>query len=343
MDMWKKLSAAKKPIWLYGMGNGADKILDELTRRGISVSGVFASDGFVRHQQFRGFTVSSYKEAVERDGDIIVLLCFGSSRPDVLQNIYRIAGEREFYAPDVAVIGDGVFDIEYAREHRAELERVYSMLADDLSRKTFEECIRYRLSGDIKHLANCESHPDEAWQNIIQPTDSEVFVDLGAFVGDTVEEFLSHVGGYTHIYAVEPTKKSFLRLQRATEGMENISLFNLAVSSGENELVFNTHGGRNHAEAASGERIAASSLDNILGGKEATLVKMDLEGGEMAAIIGARNTISANKPKLQIACYHRTEDYFDLPLKVAEIRDDYRLYMRHFAGLPAWDTNFYFI
>ena len=53
MDMWKKLSATKKPIWLYGMGNGADKILDELTRRGISVSGVFASDGFVRHQQFR--------------------------------------------------------------------------------------------------------------------------------------------------------------------------------------------------------------------------------------------------------------------------------------------------
>ena len=254
MDMWKKLSAANKPIWLYGMGNGADKILDELTRRGISVSGVFASDGFVRHQQFRGFTVSSYAEAVERDGDIIVLLCFGSSRDDVLQNIYRIADERQLYAPDVAVIGDGIFDLEYAREHRAELEKVYSMLADDLSRKTFEECIRYRLSGDIKHLANCESHPDEAWQNIIKPIDSEVFVDLGAFVGDTVEEFLSHVGGYAHIYAVEPTKKSFMRLQRATEGMKNISLFNLAVSSGENELIFNTHGGRNHANSSHADR-----------------------------------------------------------------------------------------
>ena len=70
---------------------------------------------------------------------------------------------------------------------------------------------------------------------------------------------------------------------------------------------------------------------------------MDLEGGEMAAIVGAKETILAHKPKLQIACYHRTEDYFALPLKVAEIRDDYRLYMRHFKGLPAWDTNFYFI
>ena len=343
MDMWKRLTEAKKPIWLYGMGNGADKILDELTRRGVSVSGVFASDGFVRHQQFRGFTVLSYAEAVERDGDIIVLLCFGSSRSEVLQNIYRIAGERELYAPDVAVIGDGIFDLEYAREHRAELEKVYSMLADDLSKKTFEECIRYRLSGDVTHLKNCESHPDEAWQNILKPTETEIFVDLGAFVGDTVEEFVSQVGGYTHIYAVEPTKKSFTRLQKATEGMENVSLFNLAVSSGESELIFNTHGGRNHAESTEGERIAASSLDNILNGEKATLVKMDLEGGEAAAIEGARNTILAHKPKMQIACYHRTEDYFALPLKVAEIRDDYRLYMRHFPGLPAWDTNFYFV
>ena len=343
MDMWQRLSLAKKPIWLYGMGNGADKILDELTRRGIKVSGVFASDGFVRHQQFRGFTVLSYSEAVERDGDIIVLLCFGSSRPDVLQNIYRIAGERELYAPDVAVIGGGIFDTEYAREHRAELERVYSMLADDLSKKTFEECIRYRLSGDITHLKNCESSPDKAWKNIIKPTDDEHFVDLGAFVGDTVEEFVSKVDSYAHIYAVEPTKKSFLRLKKATDGMKNIDLFNLAISSGEGTLTFNTHGGRNHAESTSGEAIAASSLDNLLDGKRATLIKMDLEGGESAAIDGARKTILSHKPQMQIACYHRTEDYFVLPLKVAEIRDDYRLYMRHFIGLPAWDTNFYFI
>ena len=77
-DVWKILGREHRPIVVYGMGNGADKILDELTRRGISVSGVFASDGFVRHQQFRGFTVLSYAEAVERDGDIIVLLCFES-------------------------------------------------------------------------------------------------------------------------------------------------------------------------------------------------------------------------------------------------------------------------
>ena len=49
-DMWETLAAAEKPIVMYGMGNGADKILAECERRGIEVQDFFASDGFVRHQ-----------------------------------------------------------------------------------------------------------------------------------------------------------------------------------------------------------------------------------------------------------------------------------------------------
>lgn len=342
-DLWQRLSRAEKPIWLYGMGDGADKILNELERRNIAVSGVFASDGFVRHQQFRGFTVMSYGEAKDISGDIIVLVCFGTSRADVLGNIYRIAEEQELYAPDVPVVGEGVFDSEYAAAHEAELGQVYGMLADEQSRLVFRECIAYRLSGDIAHLRRCESSPDEAWQNILCPTENEHFIDLGAFVGDTVAEFCAHAGGYGHIYAVEPGEKSFSRLKKATDGMKNVTLINKAVSDKAETLIFNTHGGRNHAVSAKGKPIAADSVDNMLGEKAVTLIKTDVEGSEGAAVDGAKNTILRYKPKMQIACYHRTEDYFALPLKVAEIRDDYRLYMRHFPGVPAWDTNFYFV
>lgn len=342
-DMWQRLSSAKKPIWLYGMGDGAEKIANELRRRSIPISGIFASDGFVRHQQFMGFTVVSYSEAVAQSENMIVLVCFGTSRPDVLQNIYRIAAEQELYAPDVPVFGGGVFDAEYAAAHRNELKKVYDMLADEQSRTVFSECVQYRLSGDITHLKRCESQPDEAWKNILRPGDDEHFVDLGAFSGDTVAEFCAHVSGYGSICAVEPTKKSFLRLQKSVSGMDNVTLFNVAVSDSRGVLTFNKHGGRNHAQAASGEQIAADSVDNMLGGRPATLIKMDVEGGEGAAIDGARNTILRCRPKMQVACYHRLEDYFALPIKVAAMRDDYKLYMRHFAGVPAWDTNFYFV
>ena len=83
--MWDVLAAERRPILLYGTGNGADKILDEMTRRGIPCAGVFASDGFVRERDFRGMRVTSYSDAIGRFGeDIVILVAFGSSREDVL-------------------------------------------------------------------------------------------------------------------------------------------------------------------------------------------------------------------------------------------------------------------
>jgi hypothetical protein len=82
IDLWQRLKGEARPVYLYGMGNGAEKILDECIRQGIEVKGVFASDGFVRHQLFRGFTVESYSEARKKapryDGSFVLRL--GSSR-----------------------------------------------------------------------------------------------------------------------------------------------------------------------------------------------------------------------------------------------------------------------
>ena len=82
--MWDSLKKEQKPVVLYGTGDAAEKILKELDARDIRVSGIFASDGFVRDRSFAGFKVLSYSEACRRFGKMCVLLCFGSHRPDVL-------------------------------------------------------------------------------------------------------------------------------------------------------------------------------------------------------------------------------------------------------------------
>ena len=94
-DLWTVLKETDKPIVLYGMGNGADKIISVLNRYDIKISGVFASDGFVRPKVFHGFAVTDYKTAKETFGDMVVLVCFGSSLPDVIANIKRIAEEQK--------------------------------------------------------------------------------------------------------------------------------------------------------------------------------------------------------------------------------------------------------
>ena len=70
---------------------------------------------------------------------------------------------------------------------------------------------------------------------------------------------------------------------------------------------------------------------------------MDVEGEEVATIKGGSQTILNCKPKMLISAYHRTDDFITIPKAVFDIRDDYKLYIRHFKYLPAWDTNFYFI
>ncbi len=65
-DMWQTLREGTKPIVMYGMGNGADKILAVFLEKGIEVADFFASDGFVRHQESHGKTVRSYAEICEK-------------------------------------------------------------------------------------------------------------------------------------------------------------------------------------------------------------------------------------------------------------------------------------
>ena len=91
-DLWSYLSSTDKAIVMYGMGNGADKILNVCQRYGIEIADFFASDGFVRGHSFHGKTVLSYSAVKEKYGaeNMIVLLSFASSLPDVLALFDRV-------------------------------------------------------------------------------------------------------------------------------------------------------------------------------------------------------------------------------------------------------------
>ena len=339
-ELWNYLKSATKPIVLYGMGNGADKIINVLTQYGIQISGVFASDGFVRDKYFHNFKISSYRELKEKFGDMIVLLCFGSSRTEVLENILKIANEQELYAPEVPVIGGGLFTEEYYKTNKKDFDIVYSRLADDFSRKTFENIIKYKISGKINYLLDCQVTTDEPFSSFLK-LNNENFIDLGAYNGDTVEDFINRCPNYSRITAVEPDIKTFKKLQKNTENIQNLTLINACVSNECGFLPFAMKGGRNSSLTNGDTLLKSINVDSL--NENATYIKMDVEGEEVNAILGAKETIQNFKPKMLISAYHRTDDFIKIPQAVLNIRNDYKIYLRHFEGLPAWDTNFYFI
>lgn len=343
-DLWQYLETAKKPIVLYGMGNGADKIINILDERGIKISGVFASDGFVRKKKFHGFQIETYGEIKKRLREVIILVCFGSSLGGVIENIERISKEQELYAPEVPVYGGGLFTLDYVRQNRDRFEKIYRLLADELSRKTFECIVNYKLSGNIDFLKLCEVSENEPFKSILNLNDKEVYVDLGAYTGDTVKQFTDAVNGkYRKIYAAEPDKKTFLRLKENVADTKDAELINACISDKCGNINFKNRGGRNSAVDKAGTEIACSTVDAILNGNDATYIKMDVEGEEISAIRGCEKTVKEYKPKMLISCYHRTDDMLLIPETVFAIRDDYKLYMRHYKYIPAWDTNYFFI
>jgi len=341
--LWDYLSKTEKPILLYGMGNASKRILDELRRRGITVSGIFASDGFVRGHSFEGFDVISYSKAKELYGQFIVLLCFGTHLDDVIDNIKRIACEEELYAPDLPVVGDGLFTSEYAKGKEDDINWLKSILADDKSREVLDELISYRVSGKIDHLFSATTS-DEDNMKILSLGSKEKYMDLGAYTGDTVSEFISYAGGYSKIYAVEPEERNFRKLGENTKDHKDIVLVNAAIGGNVGETLF-THGVGRGGSIGKGKTrtIKVETIDNILGNEDVSFIKMDLEGAEEEALNGGISTIRRCKPKMLIACYHRIDDFFTLPKLILSINKDYKIFLRKSKGLPCWEVNYYCI
>ncbi len=339
-DLWSYLQNTSKPIVLYGTGDGADKIYARLCEKNIKISGVFASDGFKKGKEFAGFTVTSYDELKEKLGDMIILVCFGSHLDSVIEYIKALAENNELYLPDVPVCQGEIFDLDFARAHKEELSKIYSLLADEQSRMVFKNTIYFKLTGKLDYLLMCESEKAEAYE--ILKLNGEHFLDLGAFNGDTVAEFAFYDKDYGSITAVEPDSRNFRKLSENTSRMERVSLINAAVDNKEGSIFISKNKGRGNKQGGKNVEIDSVCIDKIAQKNPFTFINMDVEGSEEKAIDGGINTI-IQKPKMLIAAYHRSEDLYAIPLKILEIRNDYKLYMRKHKAIPAWDINYLFI
>ncbi|MBR5496061.1 MAG: FkbM family methyltransferase [Oscillospiraceae bacterium] len=344
VDIWEYLQNQTKPVVIYGMGDGAQKIMNVCEKKGIKISGVFASDDFARYNQFAGFTVGKLSDIKAQFDDFIILLAFAVFREPGLSKIYSIAKEHELYAPDVPLFGGGLFDRSYLEQNINKFDLVYDLLEDDISKKTLIDILNFKITGKIEYLDSCTYERNEILGDKLKFTNDEYIVDLGAYDGDTIAEFLELCGGSAQsITAFEPDAKNFKKLSAFVEENDICAeLHNLAVWSDKEVLHFNGGGGRNSAVNDGGKiEVNANSIDNILGGRKATLIKYDVEGAEMPALKGAKSTILAHKPKLIVSAYHTNSDLFDIALCIKSLVPEYKLYLRHHPYIPAWETNFY--
>ncbi len=241
-----------------------------------------------------------------------------------------------------------VFGIpERLADSASEIEAAASIWADAESEAEYRSQIRWRLLLDYAALA-MPRPPAETYfpDDLISPSDGEVFVDCGAFTGDTIEAFLAARGGkFEQIVAIEPDAVSRRDLEHRVgdwkrSGIGPIRVEPFAAGSRRATVRFETTGTVGSSVGSGADSVDMAPLDEILSDCAPTYIKFDVEGAEHDALIGASGTILENLPVLAVSLYHKPEDLWDLPLLIRSLAPDYRLYLRRYSD-ERWETVCY--
>lgn len=174
------------------------------------------------------------------------------------------------------------------------------------------------------------------------PTSSEVYVDIGAWDGDTVMKFVNCTDGYKAIHAFEPGGQAYAKLKNLQFFVENLYTYPQAVSNytGEIEFFIPDSGvsarvpGDEVPKSAATERVPCTKLDDVL--EEATFIKIETEGHEVPVIEGAANLIKKCKPDMCVEAYHYPLDPIRITNAVNKIHRYKHIALRFYSIDAHW-------
>lgn len=184
------------------------------------------------------------------------------------------------------------------------------------------------------------------------PGENEVFVDCGCFDGATCFNFAGWCGskGFEHIYSFEADPKNYEKSKELLAPLGKCELFPYGTSDSNKKVYFASDAfetsciiSREEAEKKNFEgvtEIETVALDDVLAGKRVTFIKMDIEGAEYEALMGAKKLIMENRPRMAISVYHKFEDFVTLADLVLSMHPDYRIAYRHY-GFDDLETVMY--
>ena len=345
VDMWDELSSESRPVVVYGMGNGADKLIKRFEKYGIEIADFFASDGFVRGHSFHGKRVKSFSEIKAEHSDFVIVLSFASNRAEVLDMLLEIDSTFDMYIPDMPVAGEEYFDREFYNQHYSSIVQAYEALADEESKNIYAATVNYKLTGRMKYLERAHNTRNEIYS--LMPCESIVtMIDAGAYNGDTAREAKEYFPSLKRIYALEPDSRNFKKLVKYSEAETEIEVIpiNSAAWNENADGSFIDSGNRNSSVSSTASyehRDIGVSLVRIDGitDEKIDYIKYDVEGAEREALLGSCGVIKAFYPTLLVSLYHRSADIFEIVNILKSSYPEYDMYLRRLRCVPAWELD----
>ncbi len=340
-----KINTLNRKCFIYGAGNTSLLYgIESFEKTKLNIIAFIDGNPDKIGTKFLNKPVISLDECLKKYEDPLVFINVGTTK--TINQVNDLLKEKhvEHYILDKYVF----------TQNKDKILDIYNSLGDDLSKETYANIILARMNESKQDFSLVKNDQYFDLPEFRQNDPNEIFVDCGAYVGDTIEKYLFIKQGiFKQIYAFEPEQRNFEALNYRTDRLnkewalssEKIKIINAAVSDIDSQGVIAS---ANQDSPSLGAKITQNNngsipiikLDSFFSNKKITFLKADIESYEQKLLLGARNIISRDKPLLAICIYHNAYDMFEIPLLIKEINPNYKMYIRqHYYGLS--DTIIY--
>ncbi len=339
VDTWgdvKKITVGKK-VFLFGAGYWGQKIWENIDNYASSwdVAGFLDNDISKQNQKIGRLTV--FSPAILNDytlDEVVVLICCMTTA-EISRQLYSMGVKNYYSVHHLSLPSELRTTCQQDNIDNQDVEWLLNRVEDERSREVVRSIVEKRKTGFFDYTDLRENGSEYFIDDFFDKENQEVFVDGGAYDGDTIEEFIEWTkNNYKKIYSFEPQKdKAEIIRNKLWRYDGKVELFEKGLYDSATEIAFcdgnEVLSGKIGEEGAS-SKVHTIDIDSVVYEK-VTFIKMDIEGAELKALEGAIQTIQKNKPKLAICIYHKPEDMWQIPRYIDSLVPEYKFYIRHFG------------
>lgn len=334
--------ASGRPCFVVGRNEQASDLIGRVRLDGLIDD--FAEPG----STWRGLATVS---VAQLPADAIVINCSTSISPVAVEQRLRAAGHQAIVSIHelIHAAAGGIAQPRFVQEQRqdwalfeAEWADIFGSLADEVSRQTLLDLVRYRLTADVQVMRDYVIRVQDQYFEPFLDLRAEVFVDAGGFDGDTTEAFCRRYPDYRKVHLFEPSQHNMRAAKARLAGLRDITFHPEGLSDKIGSVTFDGDAGSASAvTSGAGEEVSMTTLDLAVA-EPVSVIKMDLEGWELTALAGCERHIRDDRPKLAIAVYHRASDFRTVWRYARSIHPDYKVFLRHYT--QGWsETVMFFV
>jgi len=331
---------SKNNLIIYGFGSRGKSIIDSLILNNIKPTLIIDQNS--PYEEYKGIKINKLLN-ISLPNSLTNYKCIVTMHNNYanLQGVYRDisdAGITDIYSlinindeHDFINIDNGYWlekGFKYSN-FSLEINSFKSLLCDDKSKELLESIVKYRDFGSLIDCPNGNFLDEYIPQDLPRYSDPIRLIDCGSYDGMAIRKFIKAGYAIDSVISFEPDPKNYALLTEQNFGIKNAMFLPLGVWSSTTQLRFSSDKEMGSSINDSGNIvIQCASIDELTKGYRPTLIKFDVEGAEIEALLGSKNTICACKPNLCISLYHRPEHLFKIPLLINSWKLGYQYHLR---------------